>query len=100
MHSTHLSDDKKTATINHQYFFASPSNPYHNRTTPCDVDGDNRVSPLDMLALNEFRRKNRWTVDLLKYEPGNEPFAFVDPTNDWISDWRDEQRVLGCLSRR
>jgi hypothetical protein len=97
---TQLSGDKKTATIKHQYFFASPSNNYYNRTTPCDVDGDNRVSPLDMLALNEFRRKNRWTVDLIKYEQGNEAVAFVDPTNDWISDWRDEQRILGCLNKR
>lgn len=95
-----LSEDQVIATLKHGYFFPTPNNRFHNSTTPCDVDGDGRVSPLDLLVLNEFRRKNSWTVDLLKFDSRGEKVPFVDPTNNWVSDWRDEQAVLKCLNSR
>jgi len=95
-----LSEDKTSATVEHRYIFPIPHNFYHNSTKPCDINKDGRVSPLDMLALNEFRRKNGWNVNLMKYESKGEAVPAVDPTNDWWGDWKDERAVLNCLNGR
>lgn len=100
MPSARLSDDKTTAIVEHRYIFPIPHNSYHNSAKPCDVNKDGRASPLDMLALNEFRRKNGWNINLMKYEPKGESVAAVDVTNDWWADWRDERAVLNCLNSK
>lgn len=94
-----LSDDKTKATVEHRYIFPVPYNFYHNSERPCDVDKDGKVSPLDMLVLNEFRRRNRWTVNLMKHESNGGSVAAVDVNDDWWADWRDERALLHCLNR-
>jgi hypothetical protein len=87
--------------VRHAYAFPQVGNRFHNANSPCDVNGDGSVSPLDVLALVNFHNANgNNRINLSSFQPQPGSPQFPDPTNDWFSDDNDYRAVVGCLNSR
>lgn len=87
--------------VRHTYAFPQVANKFHNASSPCDINGDGAVNPLDMLALVDFQNANsNRRINLSSFQPQPGSPRFLDPNNDWFCDDADYRVVVGCLNSR
>ncbi len=87
--------------VRHLFAFPQVANGFYNASSPCDVNGDGNVSPLDVLALaNLLNANGNSRINLSSYQPQPGSPKYPDTNNDWFVDDFDHRTVVGCLNSR
>jgi hypothetical protein len=70
---------------------------WQNPDDPNDINGDGRVSPLDLLLLlNELSKKGSRELELPS--PGDAPFPYFDANGDGFASPKDALNLINCLN--
>ncbi|MBC8350865.1 MAG: hypothetical protein H8E66_02700 [Planctomycetes bacterium] len=70
---------------------------WQNPDNPNDINGDGRISPLDvLLLLNKLSKKGSYELDLPL--PGQEPEPYLDVNGDGYLSPKDPLGIINCLN--